>query len=277
MAYKLTALITLLALTAVPALAANQKISVNYAIYAGGIHAMNAQLVYTEHSGLFDSTMQIKPVGWVGKLLPWGGNYHTKGRVDANGLLWPLMHDNESSWRDTRDITRLSFNAKGQLTGVQQRDYLPNGQLRNAYPINFAPADAQSVDIMTAPFRMLLQTGGMLKNSPASCNRAETVFDGKHRYTLQFKAQKTGTVAKTKYNNYAGAYQKCQFEVKPLAGFEGKPRGFFAMQEESRKLGTLPFLWLAQIRPNTPYMPVRMELKSGYGTVIMHFQSATFQ
>jgi hypothetical protein len=273
----LTLIFALFMLAVGPSAANNQKITANYAIYAGGIHAMDAQFLYTQKNSTYSSTMHIKPVGWVGKLLPWGGTYRTNGRIDANGLLWPLQHNNESTWRDERDVTRLNFNKQGQLAGVQQRDYLPNGALRNAYPVNFDSSNANTIDIMSAVFRTLLQASGQLKNQPANCTRQNLVFDGKRRYNLAFTTKKPNIATKTKYNNYAGPYQLCQFEVKPVAGFEGKPRGFYAMQQESRKLGQLPFLWIAQLKPNTPYMPVRMQLKSGYGTVIMHFQNAQFQ
>ena len=60
-------------------------------------------------------------------------------------------------------------------------------------------------------------------------------------------------------------------EVKPIAGrWYEKPRGWLSIQEQGRKLGTMPTVWFAQLKETATVVPVRVRVKTEYGTLFMH-------
>ncbi len=57
----------------------------------------------------------------------------------------------------------------------------------------------------------------------------------------------------------------------PLAGkWHAKPRGWLSIQEQGRKLGALPTVWLANMEHGAPAVPVRLRVVTDYGTLYMH-------
>ena len=48
------------------------------------------------------------------------------------------------------------------------------------------------------------------------------------------------------------------------------PRGWLSIQEQGRSKGSLPTIWLAKIDKDGPAVPVKLRLKTDYGTLFSH-------
>ena len=60
-------------------------------------------------------------------------------------------------------------------------------------------------------------------------------------------------------------------EIKPVAGgWSEKPRGWLSIQEQGRDRGMMPTVWLANVSDDGPAVPVKIRVKTAYGTLFMH-------
>ena len=97
------------------------------------------------------------------------------------------------------------------------------------------------------------------------------IFDGKRRFKLTFAHQGTVQLAKSKYNLYNGPAVECSVEVEPIAGkWYDKPRGWISIQEQGRERGKIPTVWFAQMDEGQTAVPVKVRVKTAYGTLFMH-------
>ena len=86
--------------------------------------------------------------------------------------------------------------------------------------------------------------------------------------------QGADTIPKSRYTFYQGPARKCTVEVIPKGGaWHKKPRGWLSIQEQGRKQGALPTLWIAKVRDDLPPMPIKIMIKTDYGTMFMHLSA----
>ena len=271
-----------LAAFSAPALAASATtpsydFDVTYDIYAGGMHLIDVTQQFHLGTTSYSSTLTAKPTGFFSRIVPWEGRYSTNGRVVKNRLI-PQLHTKTSRWGDERDETVMKFNANGQLISMTERDWI-NGKARPA-PHDVTPDPTLSrnaLDLVTAVLHMLqnAQLAGL--NRKEACSSTDTVFDGKRRFAMQFSPLGMDKLDPSRYTPFKGTAPHCEIEIKPLAGFNGKKRGFYKIQEDSRAQGELPSLWLmpAWHAADAPPIPVRMKIKSQYGAIFVHAAKVT--
>lgn len=249
---------------AAPLLGSTQKFSVSYAMYAGGFRALDMTLGYDFKPKTYRITMSAKPYGVIGQFLPWAGDYITNGQI-KNHTLIPERHKKISRWRE--DMDQDSFVYKnGALVSLDRISI--NNSVKREYPVNPDKAlHENAVDILTGALKVL-----SIVNDNKPCNGAPVIFDGKRRYKLSFTDKGEEELTSSKYNAFSGNAHVCEVEMIPLAGFNGKARGYYKIQEDARAKGQLPRVWLAPLWENGPYMPVKMLVKSDYGAVLLHLQ-----
>lgn len=103
------------------------------------------------------------------------------------------------------------------------------------------------------------------------CEGRDEIFDGDRRYALVFHPAGEVEMKKSDLNVYVGPATECTIEVKPIAGkWHDKPRGWMSIQEQGRAKGTMPTIWLAKMADDAPAVPVRIRVKTDYGTLFMH-------
>ena len=105
-----------------------------------------------------------------------------------------------------------------------------------------------------------------------TCDQKIPVFDGKRSFEIAFTNPKIVSLSKSKYNLYEGDSLRCDMVVTPLSGFSEKDlkKGWMAVQNQSKKNGKPPQIWLARPDGFERSIPVRLQLKSNYGAVIAH-------
>jgi hypothetical protein len=159
---------------------------------------------------------------------------------------------------------------------VKEYRYAPDGGFvgykvtnkgKNETPKTIDPKlTERTIDALTAALDVMQKVA---KGSP--CEGASEIFDGDRRYRLTFHDGGEDILESSRYNIFHGAARRCTAEVVPLAGkWHAKPRGWLSIQEQGRKLGELPTIWMAKMEPGAPAVPVRMKVVTDYGTLYMH-------
>ncbi len=240
----------------------NKHQKIDYEVYAGGIHAVkaNMELDYRDeerYSIVFDAETR----GMLGSLAPWKGQFSSKGWI-KNGSLAPELHESVSLWRDEKEIKSYNYTKDGEFKNIvtlykhkKPRTRVPDKKLTKG-----------TIDALSATMMIMehIADGG-------NCEGETEIFDGKRRYKLVFSHNDFVTLKKSKYNAYSGAAAECTVEVKPIAGlWHKKPRGWLSIQEQGRTRGMMPTVWFAKISENAVAVPVRVRVKTAYGTLFMH-------
>src|SRR5262245_34442075 len=86
-----------------------------YEVYAGGLHAVQAQLdVDLRKPGRYDLVLTAHTRGFLGKLVPWQGTFETHG-WDDGGKIHPEVHKSTAVWQGEPDIQEYLYNKDGSF------------------------------------------------------------------------------------------------------------------------------------------------------------------
>ena len=241
----------------------HQKLS--YSVFAGGLHALEADLdINLSEEGQYHLELYAETHGILAKLAPWHGTFETHGRLNKKmRQAKPALHQSSTTWRDELEIKKYKYNEDGSFAAYLVQDEHDDGT--KPRPIDMALA-SETTDILTATLKAMYQV-----TDSGECGGTSEVFDGKRRFEVTFKKQEEVYLERTKYNLYQGQACKCTVEVIPKGGkWHKKPRGWFAIQEQGREKGSMPTIWLAEIEPGEPAVPVKIRAKTSFGTFFLH-------
>lgn len=235
-----------------------------YAVYAGGIHVVQADLdiVYPD-TARYDIFLGARTQGFLGKLAPWEGTFESRGwRWKGEPPLKPEMHKSVATWRGTPDIKEYRYKKDGEFIDIHITE---DNKPRKKHQVDDAVTQG-TTDAFTA--------GLVVMEAVARGERCEgrsEVFDGKRRFAQIFKDGGAETLTRSSYNIYEGPARKCTVEIEPISGeWSKKPRGWLSIQEQGRDRGTLPTVWLGKFTEDGPALPVKIMVKTAYGALVMH-------
>ncbi len=243
-----------------------KKMDLQYDVYAGGFHALNATLALDLDPKAYDVGVDAKTQGFIGKLFPWQASFTTSGR-SVNGVLVPMTSTQRSAWRSKVSLTEMNYDPKGRLVKTTTQE----GQRTTVNRDIDKNMATNAVDILTSTLLMMQHA----KNTQ-TCAGSFPVFDGKRRFNITLHDDGKDMLQQTKFSRFSGEALRCTMKMEPVAGFKPKDmnRGWMAVQNHTEERRKDPTIWLARIDNNGPVVPVRMEIASEYGTVVAHLASA---
>lgn len=238
----------------------NQQMQYN--VYAGGIHALQANLnVNMPADDPYDLRLQAKTYGILGKLAPWQGIFETAG-VKMDDVYRPKEHKATTIWKDEEEVKTYTYNKDGSFKNYRLKDEKNIGSVRD---VDDALTQGTN-DVLSATLNVMQSVA--LNNK---CEGSTEIFDGKRRFNLIFKEKRQVDLTASRYNVYEGPALECTAEVEPIAGkWREKPRGWMSIQEQGRERGTMPTVWFAQLDEGQAAVPVKVRVKTKYGTLFMH-------
>lgn len=236
----------------------------NYDVYAGGFHVVDAKLdVDINPKDRYRLELSAATQGFLRNLAPWDGVFRTQGWHDAKtGKVNPETHESITVWKDEKETKTYKYNKNGTFREYRIKDPENDGapqEVDKALTDRTTDALSATMDVM----QTIARKGG--------CDGSSEVFDGKRRYQMTFRQKQDVMLEATRYNVYAGPATECTIEVKPVAGeWHKKPRGWMSIQEQGRERGTMPTVWFAAMSEGAPAVPVKIRVKTEYGTLFMH-------
>lgn len=234
-----------------------------YEVYAGGLHALQAKLdVDLRKKDRYSLVLQAHTRGFLGNIVPWEGTFETHGWT-AGEEFQPELHKSETVWQDEEDIKEYLYNRDGSFKSLTITDpENPEGQKKNTED----EVTQGTIDTLTAALEVMQQIA-----EGGKCEGESEVFDGKRRFKQVFSQKDEEHLQSSRYNIYEGPAVECTVEVVPVNGeWHSKPRGWLSIQEQGRAKGTMPTVWFAQLEENGPAVPVKIRVKTDYGTLFMH-------
>ena len=238
-----------------------------YDVYSSGMRVVAADLkVDYSHKGRYTAALSANTQGFLGKIVRWTGVFDTTGWVDAKtGALQPERHRSTTQEWDENEIKTYNYARNGDFKSYTVKNEKDPGTSRPIDPV----LTKDTIDALSVTLAVMENVGKGYK-----CEGSDEVFDGARRYRLIFKPQKDEILKASALNVYGGPAAQCTVEVEPIAGrWHTKPRGWMSIQEQGRESGTMPTIWLAQITEGAPAVPVKIRVKTGFGTLFMHLTS----
>ena len=234
-----------------------------YDVYAGGIHAVQAQLTidYTQNNR-YAIELGAHTRGVLGKLAPWSGTFESEGWVISDDELRPELHRSISTWRGEKETKSYNYTKDGGFKNLIIKDHdKPEEQKDVPDEVTKDTTDAFTAALMVMES---VHQGG-------KCEGRSEVFDGKRRFAQIFKEQERVKLKPSKYNVFGGDAVECTVEIEPISGeWSSKPRGWLSIQEQGRERGTMPTIWLGSLSEGGPAVPVKILVKTAYGSLFMH-------
>jgi len=234
-----------------------------YEVYAGGINAVEAKLaVAYETQERYSLNLIAQTHGFLGKLVPWSGTFETNGWRLQDGTERPELHKSTAIWDGEEDLKEYNYGKDGSFKSLK---VIEAG--KDETPEKLEDGLVQgTTDALTATLKVMEAVG-----ADGKCEGEDEVFDGKRRFKMVFRHVADDLLTPTEYNVYEGKAARCEVEVIPMTGeWHQKPRGWASIQEQGREKGSLPTFWLAKIDDEGPAVPVKMRVKTEYGTLFMH-------
>ena len=262
---KILPLLALICCFASPAFA--QTYVAKYDVYAGGIHALQARLNYSEKAKSYDIEISSETYGFLNTIVPWHAILATKGVISTKGLMQPKSHVADTVTRKKHEINTYDYDAKGQLKSFKQ---VVNGEDETRKDLDPA-IYKDTIDVLTSVFSLINQVEG-----GKGCDSRPLVFDSERSYRIIFGNAKTETLSKNRYSSFSGPAIGCTFEVSPEGGkWHKKPRGWMKIQNQAKKSGQMPVIYFANLsKTGKPvFAPVRTVIKTDLGTFIAHLTS----
>ena len=230
-----------------------------YQVYAGGIHVVEAKLRF-DNASKYDVNLEAKTIGWLGKLVPWEGSFKTSG-MQKDGVYMPLEHESQSTWKEEVKTKTFTYDDGDVVSLVIQED----GKKPQTPEIEKDLVE-NTVDVLSA-------TLNVMRALPEKeiCQGEADIFDGSRRFTMTFRDKGEAELTSSRYNIYDGKARYCSVEIEPKGGkWHDKPRGWLSIQEQGREKGTLPSLWMGHVDGFEYSVPVKIQVKTDYGTLMMH-------
>lgn len=237
-----------------------------YDVFAGGIHAVEADLtIDLEKKTNYMLRLGAHTRGFLAKLAPWQGVFQTKGWYNSKkDIPQPQLHFSDTTWKEDRELTEFEYNRDGSFKEFRITE---NGKKKDE------PQKKELSNGTTDVLSATLQVMNHIAES-GKCEGSDEIYDGERRYKLIFANSKQVKMEKSSYNVYAGPATECTVEVKPISGkWHKKPRGWMSIQEQGREKGKMPTIWFAQMSPGEPAIPVKIRVKTDYGSLFMHLTS----
>lgn len=234
-----------------------------YSVYTGGVNVVDADLTmdYTK-VGRYRMFFEAKTQGILGTFVPWSGSFLADGWAMKDGRRIVELHESVATWRSDHEVKSYHYTKDGgfqnivtKITHKKDKDEKPDSVLTKG-----------TTDVLTATLKILeaVARGG-------KCEGRDEIFDGRRRYALIYKHSRFVMLEKSRHNAYEGPAAECTVEIEPIAGaWHSKPRGWLSIQEQGRARGMMPTVWIAQVKPNAVAVPVRVRVKTAYGTLFMH-------
>lgn len=234
-----------------------------YDVFASGFHVLDSKMEMDYSTkGRYFLQFDARTHGFLGALVPWSGGFSSEGWVSGERDIQPEKHESVSIWREEKEVKTYTYTKDGKF--VDLVTLYDHKKPKRKVPD--ATLTKDTTDALAAALQVMEHV-----SDGQDCNGESDVFDGKRRFKMVFRHKGFVMLEKTRYNAYSGPAAECTMEVVPIEGrWHEKPRGWFSIQEKGREKGQLPTLWLAQVSKNAVVVPVRIRVKTEYGTLFAH-------
>src|SRR5258707_1069151 len=225
----------------------------------GGMHVATDRTTIEETGSNYAISGDLKTGGLAGLFQDFQSHATARGRLTATGAQPDSYNADikrDSGERHDKVDFRAGAVAAGSSTAPTKGPAKGNvSDISAAAAISAAKPPRDTIDPLTAYFLVerRLGTGG-------DCTMSLPVYDGRHRYNLQFADAGDQDLSASGGQHYSGPAKACKMSRENVAGYPTD-------KLEMPKRGTI---WYARLMPGDLLLPVKLEMVTDIGSVTGH-------
>ncbi|MDF1749350.1 MAG: DUF3108 domain-containing protein [Alphaproteobacteria bacterium] len=236
-------------------------LTLEYEAYFGGMHIASARAEIYRDETSYRIEGRARARGLLDWYSDWKGEVLSRGLVEDDLKVEPKTHVNDGVWRGEERRNRMTFRPDGTVD--VRRDAPDDDEIITPVPKDSIPG---SIDPITA----ILSLSGAIQKG-GRCEGTVPVYDGRRRYDMIITPEGMKTFERNDYTVFSGEAMACRLEFNRIGGFREQTSNKYTKTAQDR------LVWVASPFPGTPPVPVRLEVSTDYGTLIVHLTAARYQ
>lgn len=236
----------------------NRRVTLDYAVYVGGWETIKVSFDTSFRAKAYHMKTALDGQGVLNWWFDWKMSAFSEGRL-ADGRVIPVRAGADSQWNGKHRQTRIFY----PVSGLPTVSITPPAGDDDRKPVPDA-LRAGTRDLAGAVLTLLSGIG-----RKGGCNLREPVFDGRRRYDLVMTQLDRVKMAASDYSPFSGPAYKCSLKVNAIAGYKRN-------RENRRKWrkSDATTVWIGTVFDHVPPVPVRMQLDTVVGALIVHLVKA---
>jgi len=231
-------------------------VRLSYDAYLGPLYVVSAEAELRLEGDRYRVATRAQSEGLADLFFSWRSEARSEGMMAGRRLL-PMRHVVKVYWRGEPRQIRLTYNEPG--AAARPIDFLVEPPIDTAERDPVPPGlTVGTVDPLSATLSVLLGIA-----SGGRCEGQLPVFDGRRRYDMIVRPGAPEVLPAIHSSVFAGPAQRCDFELRRVAGFWKRPSRF-------GQRVTDPVLWVASPLDGVPPLPVRFTASTGFGDLRIH-------
>jgi hypothetical protein len=235
-----------------------------YDVYVGGLHIYSLNVEMVLQSGRYRLSARGGTQGMVGMVYTWDTDLTADG-IDLDGKVEAQRYLSKTQWQSRGRTVTLGFGADGRYTLQQDPPPQPDPDIEGTLPTALPKGVVDPLSFAIAAAQTLARTG--------RCEQTVPVFDGQRRFDVIVTQLGPATLQPNRYSIYQGPAMRCGLGIARISGFRKSLRA----KREKEERSTPPTIWVAQIKPELPPIPVRYDGEIALGKIVVHLTDATFR
>ena len=241
---------------------ATYDLTLRYEAYYSGFHVASGTALIERDPDRYTVKSSAEARGIFDWFTGWRGQALSEGAVDAAGFFRPARHSNSGIWRGTERSTDLGFRPDGTIR--VQRTAPPEPDEVTPIPVGMIDGSVDPISVALS-LSETLSTGGV-------CKGAFPIFDGSRRYDVAVEPEEAQVFKESSYSIFAGEAVGCRLSVERIGGFRTDPS--FKTEPEEGETEPDRLVWVGRPSPDFPPVPVRVEVQTKSGRVLLHLTEA---
>jgi hypothetical protein len=195
----------------------------------------------------------------VRNLLPWDADLTSTGRIKRDQVV-PQKSKVVTYWRDKPE--GVVFEYKKEKEGVRITPRFEPAKGKNK------PMDARlgELDPLTGILQMMASF-----SYGKGCEQQVPIYDGHRRFNVVLEEQGTEMLQGADYSSFSGEAVKCVVDFNMKGGSTSDREGsHFWDAVAGKKDRPVIYIYLAEVRPDLPPLPVRAVTDTVFGGIVIH-------
>jgi hypothetical protein len=244
--------------------AAAQIADLKYEVYVGGLHIYSLDVEMVLEGGRYRLSARGGTEGMIGMVYTWDTNLSADG-LDQDGQVQAKRYLAQTQWQNRQRTVELGFGADGRYALRQDPPPEPDPDIEGGLPAALPVGAVDPLSFAISAARLLAKTG--------RCDQTVPVFDGQRRFNVIVTQIGVATLQPNRYSIYQGPAMRCGLGIERISGFRKSLRA----KREQEERSTPPTIWVAEVRPGLPPIPVRYDGEIALGKIVVHLADATFR
>lgn len=235
------------------------QLALDYHVFAGGLHVLTYEAVVSLNTGGYKASVQARTNGFIDRLFKFSLEAEVAGVEDATGPM-PQRFRVANRWRE---------NPERWVEITYTEDAIPeakveppaNGDNRDPVPDGLLLGTLDPISAVLAVVAKVAQSG--------RCEVEVPIYDGRRRYDLITQHLGEVELKASEVAPFGGMATRCGLAFEMLGG------GWKKKSRRWKEAGRPEIeVFLAQVLPNAPPLPVRVHAKNNFGALRIHLVAA---